>query len=78
MLILRNIKRNDLTIEAEYFPENGKSAGFLRVKMGTGEVLEHRKAKGYEYSTAPSHAKNELIRLSKRERLPEEKTVMWF
>lgn len=78
MVVLRNIKRNDNLIEADYFPENDNAKGHISVDTVKNEIIDLIKAKGYEHSSAPLHAKNELLKLSAVEKLPQERTVMWY
>lgn len=74
MVVLKNIKMNKDTIEAEYYPENTNDKGFMKIRCTDGSIVEHDSA---GYVGAP-HVKRELIRLSSSKDVPKEKTVMWY
>lgn len=74
MVILKNIVRTKNDISAEYYPEGKKPKGFMRIRLSDNEVMEHERSG----AMAPSHVKRELIRLSKIDNLPNEKTVIWY
>ncbi len=78
MVILRNIKRTDTTMEADFYVEGEEPKGYVKISLPDGEYLEVIPSPKYTHSTAPSHAKYELLRLAKREKLPEEKKVFWY
>ena len=78
MLVLRNINKKDNIIEADFYPEDGKEYGHIKVDLITGKYISLDLAKGYEHSTCPSHAKRELIAMAKMEEFPVERVVMWY
>ena len=44
MLTLKNIKKTNDSISAEYFPEKEKQCGFIKVDLATLEIVEKRVA----------------------------------
>lgn len=73
MVILKNIRKTNCAISADYYIEGRKPKGFMKVRISDGEVLEHKNA-GY----GSAHVKYELLRLAPLDYLPEEKTVFWY
>ena len=74
MVILKNIKKTNNDISADYYPEGKEPKGFMRVRISDNEVLEHKNVSSF----AAVHVKRELSRLSKLENPPSEKTVIWY
>lgn len=72
MVILKNIKKTNNMISADYYPEGKEPKGFMRIE--DGKVVEHENASSF----AAPHVRNELKRLAKRENPPTEKTVLWY
>lgn len=79
MVKLKNIRRNERTIEADFYPEDSKEAGHILIDVQSKEVLERTYPKEYEgrFSYA-THAKRALLELAEKEELPETYTVMWY
>jgi len=75
MVILKNIKRTEIDISADYYPEGKEPKGFMKMSLPDGEVIEHV---GNVCSMAPAHVRYELARLSKLDNPPKEKTVIWY
>lgn len=78
MLVLRQITKRDNIISANYYPENEKVSGRIEVDLTTGKISSLEKAKGYEYSSAPVHAKRALLQMAELETMPKEETIMWY
>lgn len=74
MVILKNIIKTSSDISANYYPEGKDVAGFMRLRLSDEEVVEHENASMF----AAPHVRNELVRLSKLEDVPSEKTVLWY
>ena len=72
MVILKNIKKTNNMISADYYPEGKEPKGFMRIE--DGKVTEHENASSF----AALHVRNELKRLVKMENPPTEKTVLWY
>ena len=72
MVILKNIRKNNDTISADYYPEGKEPKGFMMLRGN--EAVEHNNASSF----AASHVKRELQRLAKTSNLPKEKTVLWY
>ena len=72
MVILKNIKKTNNMISADYYPEGKGPKGFMRIE--DGKVTEHENASSF----AAPHVRNELRRLAKMENPPTEKTVVWY
>ena len=73
MVILKNIKKTQNDISADYYIEGTEPRGFMKVRISDGEIVEHENG-GY----GSSHVMNELMRLGKMENPPTEKTVVWY
>lgn len=78
MIVLRNIVKENDIIEADYYPENGKTFGHIKVDLKTEEVISCIRAEGYEAGSGVAHALNALLKMSDLEEMPKEKTVMWY
>lgn len=74
MVILKNIKKKNNTIVADYYPEGKEPKGFMAINMNDGSVVEHNNVSSF----AASHVRHELIRLAKKDNLPAEKAVFWY
>ena len=73
MVILKNIKKTQNDISADYYIKGTGPKGFMKVRISDGEIVEHENG-GY----GSSHVMNELIRLGKMGNSPTEKTVLWY
>ena len=79
MLKLKNIRRNNGIIAANYDPENTGELGFVSLDFQTGEVIESRASKYDEdMPVYLRHSISALKKLTEEEILPEEKMVMWY
>ena len=79
MLKLKNIRKIDGIISAEYEPENSGNLGSVSVDVDSGKVVDSNISK--LDSPLPMylhHATEALKKLVKEEKLPEEKLVMWY
>lgn len=74
MVILKNIRKTNSCISADYYPEGKEPSGFMKIQILDGEVVEHENASSF----AAPHVKYELERLAKLEFPPTEKTVLWY
>lgn len=75
MLILKNIKRDNVSIEADYCDLDNQK-GHMKVSLPDGEIIEHTKKDEMDYGY--SHVKDDLVRISVLEHLPEERKVIWY
>ena len=75
MLILRNIKRDNGSIEADYYDLDRKK-GYMKVSLPDGEIIEHEKKDEIDYGS--SHVRHDLVRISALEHLPKERKVIWY
>lgn len=73
MVVLKNIKKTQNDISADYYIEGAEPKGFMKVRISDGEIMEHENA-GY----GSSHVMNELKRLADLDNPPAEKTVLWY
>jgi len=78
MITLKNIKRENNIISADYYIEDEPGRGYIEVDFLTGKIVFLQAPPGYENFSCASHAKRELMRLSKVEKLPERKVVLWY
>ena len=72
MVILKNIKKTNNMISADYYPEGKEPKGFMRIE--DGKVIEHENASSF----AAPNVRNELKRLARMDNPPVEKTVLWY
>lgn len=79
MLKLKNIKKNNGTISAEYDPEGSGKLGKISVDIKSGEVVESEISKMDEpLPMYLHHAINALKRIMNDEKPPTEKLIMWY
>lgn len=78
MVKLKNIRRTERTIEADFYPEGDIEAGHMVVNLSTGEAIESVTPEAYRGFTYASHTKTALLELAQEEELPETYTVMWY
>ena len=74
MIILKNIKKTEDNISADYYPEGKEQKGFMRINLANSEVVEHENASAF----AAALVRSELRRLAKMDDPPKEKTVLWY
>lgn len=74
MVILKNIKKTNDTISADYYPEGKEPKGFMKMKLKNEEIIEHDNTSSF----AATHVRYELRRLAKMDNPPKEKTVLWY
>ena len=74
MVILKNIKKTEDNISADYYPEGKEPKGFMKMRIIDQEIIEHEKSG----LLAAAHVRKELRRLAVMENPPEEKTVLWY
>ena len=75
MVVLKNIRKTESRISADYYPEGKEPRGFMSIRLSDGEIIEHKDADSF---MAPANVLLELERLAKVENPPEEKTVLWY
>lgn len=79
MLKLRNLRKSENTIEADFYPEDSKQAGHVVVDLKTEEITDYTAPEGYEkYRWYATHARQTLMELAEQDSLPEEYLVMWY
>lgn len=81
MVRLRNIKRDEKIIEADYFPEGKEDFGHVAVDIKTKEIISVTMAKEdleCYYDTYFGFAARRLRELIDAEELPETCLVMWY
>lgn len=74
MVILKNIKRTEDNISADYYPEGKGLKGFMKMRLSDQKIIEHE----VSGMVAAPHVRYELIRLAKVDNLPKEKAVLWY
>ena len=78
MLKLKNIKRNNGILSAEYAPESSDDIGTVSLNR-KGEIVEVVLAKQDEgFPMYLHHAVQALKKLVDVEEIPTEKTIMWY
>lgn len=78
MVKLKNIRRTEHTIEADFYPEDGIDVGHMVVDLLTGREIECVIPEEYRGFTYASHTRTALRELSQEKELPETYTVMWY
>lgn len=73
MVTLKNIRKTENDISADYYIEGNPEKGFIKINTLNGEVIEH-KSVGYGYS----HAIYELEQLATLDNPPTEIIVFWY
>lgn len=73
-VILKNIKKTNDSISADYYPEGKEPKGFMKIQTSDETVTEHENASMF----AASHVKKELKRMVKMDNPPKEKTLIWY
>lgn len=79
MVRLKNIKKTDDLIECDIIPEDSENVGHVVVDYKKEKLIDYSLPIGYEWCTSHvRHAYDNLIELSKREKLPSTWLVMWY
>lgn len=79
MVKLKNLKKNNTTIESDIIPEDSANSGHIVVDLDQGITIDYSLPEGYEWCiNHVNHAKNKLIELAKEEHLSEQYLVMWY
>lgn len=76
MVTLRNIKKDNEYISADYYPCGIDDVGYAKIRISDGEVVNRIDAG----VGAPTHAIDALRRLAKKgiDDFPNELTIMWY
>lgn len=74
MVILKNIKKTNSDISADYYPEGKDPKGYMKIHLADGKVVEHENTSSF----AATHVRSELRRIAKMDNPPKEKTVLWY
>ncbi|MCC8073274.1 MAG: hypothetical protein LIO62_04025, partial [Clostridiales bacterium] len=79
MVTLKNIKKTDEYIEANYIPEDSNEIGYLKVDLKNLTVID-KKLTSFDtpFKAYMSMAKNGLERLKDDPKIPEKYIVMWY
>lgn len=79
MLKLKNIKKNNGVISAEYDPENSGELGNISVDVEQERVVDFNVSKLDDtFPIYANHAVDALIKMKDDKELPKEKLVMWY
>ncbi len=79
MLTLKNIKKDNKIISADYEPENSGLIGNIKLDITSGKVIDCTSTELDEpLPMYLHHAVNGLIKLAHKENLPNEKLIMWY
>lgn len=81
MVVLKNIQKNNSrkSIEADYYPDDGKDFGHIVVDYLSGDILSVTENDGTPWkASAVGHARSELVKISGFEILPKQRTVCWY
>lgn len=71
---LKKHKKVSDSISTNYYPEGKEPAGFMKIRIPDGEIVEHENASMF----AAPHVRRELKRIAKIDNTPKEKTVIWY
>ncbi len=79
MVTLRNIKKDNKTISAEYEPENSGLVGSIKLDIASGNVIDSVSTElDNPFPMYLFHATRALEKLAQKDNVPEEKMVMWY
>ena len=79
MLKLKNLKKNNGIISAEYDPENSGELGSISIDVQDGSLVESKVSKmDSSFPIYLNHAVEALRKLKDEKELPEEKLIMWY
>ena len=82
MVTLKNIKKGNKIISADYYPEDSTEPGYIVVDLETEEIILNRSPKEHEkyysYSWYTRYARYGLLEVAKSGKIPEKKVVMWY
>lgn len=79
MLKLKNLKKNNGIISAEYDPENSGELGSISIDVQDGSLVESKASKmDSSFPIYLNHAVEALRKLKDEKELPEEKLIMWY
>lgn len=79
MLRLKNLKKNNGIISAEYDPENSGELGSISIDVQDGSLVESSASKmDSSFPIYLNHAVEALRKLKDEKELPEEKLIMWY
>ncbi|MGN0515111.1 MAG: hypothetical protein ACI4GD_12620 [Lachnospiraceae bacterium] len=79
MLKLKNIKKNNNIISAEYDPESSGELGSISIDIDSGKVVDSQASK--LDSPLPmylKHAEDALKKIMMEDDIPKEKIIMWY
>lgn len=76
MVTLKNIKKKNDMISADYYLEGNEKKGFMEMRLSDKKIIRHEKTEGIVYGL--SHVQYELERLAKLDNPPSEKKVIWY
>lgn len=77
MLRLKNVKIGSEYAEAEFYPEDGRDAGHIVVRLSDGEISSCNEVPGYGASYI-GHARQRLVKMAKENDQRAECLVMWY
>jgi len=77
MLRLKNIKKQNKLIEADFYPENSEECGHLVVDLSSEEVISCVDVDGYGISYS-GHAAHRLVKMANDKDERTECVVMWY
>lgn len=79
MLKLKNIKKNNGIISAEYDPEDSGKIGSISIDIESGKTIESNVSElDNEFPIYLNHAIDALLEMKDKEEMPEERLVMWY
>lgn len=77
--MIKNIKKNNDRIKCCIIPEDCREEGYLSVNLKSQEIENCELPEGYEWCTNHiSHARRELLKMVKRDNIPNDKLIMWY
>lgn len=78
MVTLRNIKRHEGILSADYFPEDRTDSGHIAIREKDGEEMEYIQAPTDSTGKFHGPVVHGLKQLIGIEELPEKKTIIWY
>ena len=79
MLRLKNIKKVDNEIKADFYIEDSSECGHIVIDINKMDIKEYSMPLGWEtYFIYLAHARDSILRMIKENDIVEECLVMWY
>ena len=78
MITLKNLRRNNNYIVADFYSEDYPIPGRISVDIKKQELVCFEEPKNCPYYTGVQHAVRDLIKLRGIDPLPQERKIIWY